>query len=198
MNRSSFHGSADPPALAGDLGSGTSEVEVNVIRTVLAHEDSHGRGRRCRFHAVELDRPHRITRIRLDHVHGLDVAFHEGTGGDHLTHPQARWSVGSGAMIRGLGTDARGAHPSLCLFPAQLPERRIRHAGHGCEHHGSAQRERPELHRGVAVNFSVRLDTHSIRPFLNGRTPSHAASPRNRMIDSRCALGLASQVATQR
>ena len=51
-------------ALAGDLGDGAAEVEVDVVGAVLGHEDADGRRDGGRVDAVELDRAHRLGRVR--------------------------------------------------------------------------------------------------------------------------------------
>ena len=86
-------------ALAGHLRGGAAEVQIDVIRPVFCHQNTHRFGRGFRLDPVELDGAHRIARIRLDHVHGLRVSLHEGSGGDHLAHPEPGGSVCSRPVL---------------------------------------------------------------------------------------------------
>ena len=72
------------PALAGDLGHGASEVQVDVVGAVFGDEHRDGLGDGLRVDAVELDRPRRLGLVVRDEPHRLGRALDERARGDHL------------------------------------------------------------------------------------------------------------------
>ena len=100
-------------ALAGHLGDGAAEVEVDVVDGEVADQDPGRVGHHVRVDPVQLHRAGLLPRVEREHVVGLVVADHEAAGGDHLAHVQP------------------GA-----LLTAQLPVGGVGDAGHRREHDG--------------------------------------------------------------
>src|SRR5699024_4902034 len=71
-------------ALAGDLGHGAAEVEVDVVGPVLLDEYPHGLAHGDRVDAVELNGARGLIGLVVDDAHGLRAAFDQGASGDHL------------------------------------------------------------------------------------------------------------------
>ena len=98
--------------LAGHLGHGTAEVEIDVTDGEVTGKDP----RRLRHHAgvdaVELHGAGGLPRVELQHGPRLGVPHHQAARGDHLAHVEAG-----------------------PLLPAQLAVGRIRHARHRRQHH---------------------------------------------------------------
>ena len=144
-------GQGRAPAPTGDLGHRAAEVEVNVVRQVLLHQDPHRLPRHHRVHAVELDGADPLGGVGADHGQGPLAALHQRPGGDHLGDVQAgRGRQGPVRRPQGAGgaRAQRGGQGRLPLLAAQAPEGGVGDPGHGGEPHGDGDGERPDAQRG--------------------------------------------------
>src|SRR5699024_10342623 len=114
--------------------------EVDVVGAVFLDEHPHRAADRDRVHAVELHAAHLFTFVGGNDPHRLLVAFHQCPGGDHLGDVQP----GRGRTIHDLGGPLH-RQSRYTRLTAEPPERRIRHACHGGEHHGGTDGDRSDL-----------------------------------------------------
>ncbi|CAB4936654.1 unannotated protein [freshwater metagenome] len=98
--------------MAGDLGGGAAEIEIDVIDMVLINEPPHRSTHYCWVGAVQLKGASGLLGAERGQLPGLLAILQQTPGIDHLTHEKA-------------------AAEAL----AQLSEGQIRDAGHGGEHH---------------------------------------------------------------
>ena len=112
------------PALAGDLGHGTSEIQVDVVGAIFGDEHRDRLGDRLRVDAVELDGAQRLGLVVRDEAHRLGRALDERARRDHLADVEARTELA-----------------------AEQTERRVRDAGHGREHDRGVELEAADRER---------------------------------------------------
>src|SRR5699024_1384562 len=93
-----------------------------------------------RVPAVELDTAHTLAGVVGNDLLRLLVAIEQGAGGHHLGHVQAR-----GRRTIGELGEPFHRQPGRTCLTAQPPERCVRHARHGGEHHGGADGDRSDL-----------------------------------------------------
>ena len=92
-------------ALAGDLGDGAAEVQVDVVGQVLVGDHADGLADGGRVDAVQLDGARLLGRVEVDQLHGLLVALDQCARRDHLADEEplpplnSRHSVRNGALV---------------------------------------------------------------------------------------------------
>jgi hypothetical protein len=118
-------------SLAGHLGHGAAEVQVDVADAVLGAEDLGGLADVAGIGAVELDRPDGLEVVEDQHLHRGLVALDQPARGDHLADVQAGPLLGAEPSVRRVG-DARHRREDDGSVDAQRPEgQRGGQGGHG-------------------------------------------------------------------
>ena len=99
------------------------DTQSVVIGPILLNEKTYGLGHCCRINPVELDAARGLIRIRLDHSHGLVIAFDQRSRRDHLGDVDPGDAVVSG---------------STGLLPRESSECTIGDSSHWRKHHGDS------------------------------------------------------------
>ncbi len=113
-------------SVAGDFAHGASEVQVEMVYAVLADEALNRSLHVVGVDAGQLEAPWRFVGGEAGQMIGLGVAFAQCPGRDHLAHIQS------------------GTEPAT-----QATERGVGHPGHGGQHDGNGDVDRPDTQRGV-------------------------------------------------
>ncbi len=115
------------PALAGDLGGRTAEVEVDVVDETFVAHHVHGPPEHLGVAAVDLEAPGGLVGPELHHLAGLVVAVHDRSRHDHLVDvDEAGPGVATHRTERGVG-DARHRRQHDRCRRREVSDPQVRH-----------------------------------------------------------------------